>query len=294
MVSSYGFLGISFFLPTFVTIFMANNEPLRKYSIIVVTYNNAEGLSRTLQSIRRLDYNEKETIVIDGASKDDTSQILSTNQDIITVAISEPDTGIYNAMNKGIKYVTGDYVVFMNAGDEFANKDVLSLVNGYDGDIILGGDLYGGKVRMLKETMTLYDLLSIGICHQSVYYRREVLQKYGFDESYKLIADLKSVVEPLVKDKVRISVVMEVLAKCESGGLSKQRWRETLTENRRMIDELVDPFYKDDYLRFARINNGMLHDFTVLSHFQSIFPLIKWLSKLMMFLNSKFKHIPIE
>ncbi len=266
----------------------------RNYSIIVVTYNNADGLARTLKSIRLLDYVQKEVVVIDGGSKDETLNIIAENKDVITTSVSEKDSGIYNAMNKGIRMVNGDYVVFMNAGDEFANKDVLSLVNGYDGDIILGGDLYGGKVRMLKETMTLYDLLSIGICHQSVYYRREVIQKYGFDESYKLIADLKSVIEPLVKDHVRISVVMEVLAKCESGGLSKQRWRETLTENRRMIDELVDPFYKDDYLRFARINNGLLHDFTILSYFQSIFPLIKWLSKLMLLLNSKFKHIPIE
>ena len=261
----------------------------RNYSIIVVTYNNADGLLRTLKSIRQLDYLQKEIVVIDGGSKDESLNIIAENQDVITTSVSEKDNGIYNAMNKGVRLVNGDYVVFMNAGDEFANKDVLSLVNGYDGDIILGGDLYGGKVRMLKETMTLYDLLSIGICHQSVYYRREVLQKYGFDESYKLIADLKSVVEPLLKDHVRISVVMEVLAKCERGGLSK-----TLTENRRMIDELIDPFYKDDYLRFSRINNGMLHDFTVLSHFHSIFPLIKWLSKIVSFLNDKFKHIPIE
>ena len=250
----------------------------RNYSIIVVTYNNADGLARTLKSIRLLDYVQKEVVVIDGGSKDETLNIIAENKDVITTSVSEKDSGIYNAMNKGIQMVNGDYVVFMNAGDEFANKNVLSLVNGYDGDIILGGDLYGGKVRMLK----------------SVYYRREVLQKYGFDESYKLIADLKSVVEPLVKDKVRISVVMDVLAKCESGGLSKQHWRETLVENRRMIDELVDPFYKEDYLRFSRVNNGLLHDFTILSYFQSIFPLIKWLSKLMLLLNSKFKHIPIE
>lgn len=266
----------------------------RNYSIIVVTYNNADGLRRTLKSIRQLDYEQKEVIVMDGGSQDESQDIMAANQDVISFSVSEKDNGIYNAMNKGIGHAKGDFVVFMNAGDVFADSGVLSLVSQYDGDIILGEDIYGGKRRKLKDTMTLYDLLFLGICHQAVYYRREVLQKYGFDESYKLIADLKSVVEPLVKDKVRISVVMDVLAKCECGGLSKQRWRETLTENRRMIDELVDPFYKDDYLRFARINNGMLHDFMVLSHFQSIFPLIKWLSKLMMFLNSKFKHIPIE
>ncbi len=270
-----------------------DNQQLN-YSIIVVTYNNADGLLRTLKSIRQLDYAQREVIVIDGGSQDRSLDVIADNQDIISTSVSERDNGIYNAMNKGIKLVHGDYVVFMNAGDVFANADILSLVSRYEGDIILGGDLYGGQQRMPKATMTLYDLLSIGICHQAVYYRKEVLQKYGFDESYKLIADLKSVVEPVVKDRATVTVVPEVLAICEGGGLSKQRWRDTLTENRRMIDELVDPFYRADYLRFSRVNNSMLHDFTVLSHFQSLFPLIKWLSKVMSFLNSKFKHIPIE
>lgn len=267
---------------------------IRKYSIIVVTYNNSAGLSRTLKSIRSLNYSEKETIVIDGASKDDTQEILSTNKDIITVAVSEPDSGIYNAMNKGIKYATGDYVVFMNAGDCFSHSGVLSLVSNYGDDILLGGETYGGKARMMKENLSLYDILSIGINHQAVYYRKEVLQKYGFDESYKLIADLKSVVEPLAKDKVSVKGIPEILAVCEGGGVSQQRWRETLIENRRMIDEVVDPFYKEDYIKFARINNKMLDDFIVLSYFQKLFPIVRALAKVARFLNDKFKHIPIE
>jgi len=267
---------------------------LRKYSIIVVTYNNAEGLSRTLESIRSLDYGERETIVIDGASKDNTQEILSANKDIITVAVSEKDSGIYNAMNKGIKYITGDYVVFMNAGDCFAHSGVLSLVNNYEGDILLGGETYGGQVRMVKKQMSLYDILSIGLNHQAVYYRNDILQKYGFDESYKLIADLKSVVEPLAKDKVTISCISEVLAICEGGGVSKQRWRETLIENRRIIDEVVDPFYKSDYQKFARINNNMIDDFIVLSYFRSLFPLLKLMAKFTRFLNAKYKHIQID
>jgi hypothetical protein len=142
--------------------------------------------------------------------------------------------------------------------------------------------------------MTLYDILSIGLNHQAVYYRKEILQKYGFDESYKLIADLKSVVEPLAKEKISISCITEILAICEGGGVSKQRWRDTLIENRRIINEVIDPFYKDDYIRFARINNNMLSDFVVLSHFQSIFPLLRCLAKIVRFLNNRFKHIPIE
>jgi len=142
--------------------------------------------------------------------------------------------------------------------------------------------------------MTLYDLLSMGIRHQAVYYRREVLQRYGFDESYQLIADLKSVVEPFVKDRIAVTCVTAPLAVCESGGLSKQRWRETLTENRRLIDELVEPFYRDDYQKLARINNNMVDDFIVLSYFPKLFPLIRLMANVVRFLNDKFKHIPME
>ena len=140
----------------------------RHYSIIVVTYNNADGLRRTLKSIRQLDYAQKEIVVIDGGSQDDTLNIIAEHQDTITTSVSEKDSGIYNAMNKGIRLVNGDYVVFMNAGDEFADKDVLSVVNDYDGDILLGGETYGGQVRMVKDKMSLYDILSVGINHQAV------------------------------------------------------------------------------------------------------------------------------
>ncbi|MBR7048616.1 MAG: glycosyltransferase [Prevotella sp.] len=266
----------------------------RKYTIIVVTRNNAQGLERTLHSIRSLQYSQKETVVIDGASTDNTNDIITNYEDVITTFVSEKDSGIYNAMNKGIRYVNGDYVVFMNAGDIFAHENVLSTVNAYDGDIILGSESYGGKLRIVKKEMTLYDLLSVGINHQAVYYRKEVLQKYGFDESYALTADLKSVIEPLTKDHIKLAFVTDILAICEGGGASKVRWRETLTENNCMVDELIDPFYKDDYLRFARINNDMLEHFIVLSHFRSLFPLLKLLSKLARFINDKFKHIPLN
>ncbi len=266
----------------------------RTYSIIVVTLNNADGLTRTLDSIRSLYYNHIETIVIDGDSQDNTHEVLSANKDLITVALSEKDSGIYNAMNKGVKLMTGDYAVFMNAGDSFAHHNVLSIVNEYHGDIILGGERYGDDERMVKAQMSLYDILSIGINHQAVYYRREILQKYGFDESYHLIADLKSVVEPLAKERISISCITEILAICEGGGVSKQRWRDIIAENQRIIEEVVDPFYKNDYRKFARINNEMMSDFIVLSSFRSVFPLIRTLSALMRFLNKKFKHIPID
>ena len=265
----------------------------KQFSIITVTWNNADGLRRTLKSVSALDYSCLELIVVDGASTDDTSSVIEEYKDIVTVFISEKDSGIYNAMNKGINHVTGDYVVFMNAGDCFADANVLSKVAELDADIILGGAKYGDSVRLVPERMTLYDVLSLGINHQSTYYKSDLLRKYGFDESYKLIADLKSVIEPMTRDHAAIATIPSVLSICEGGGVSKQNWRDTLIENRRIVSEVVEPYYREDYLRFSRINNSMLDDFIVLSHFSSIFPLLRFMAKVMRFLNSKFKHIPL-
>ena len=129
----------------------------RKYSIIVVTFNNADGLERTLRSIRQLDYAPKETIVIDGGSKDGSLDIVERNKDIITVALSEEDTGIYNAMNKGIRLATGDYVAFMNAGDEFADKFRVNcgcVLRKYFGQHFFRGlrDGHGGHIGALRQT----------------------------------------------------------------------------------------------------------------------------------------------
>ena len=265
----------------------------RKYSIIVVTLNNADGLKRTLQSVSALSYPCIEVIVIDGASTDATKTVVEGFGELVTVFVSEKDKGIYNAMNKGIAHATGDYTVFMNSGDCFANPDVLTTVSEYDADIIIGGAKYGDSDRPVPEKMTLYDVLSLGINHQSTYYRTDLLRKYGFDESYRLIADLKSVVEPMARDKAAIVTIPSVLSICEGGGVSKQNWRDTLVENRRIVAEVVEPYYREDYLRFSRINNSMLNDFIVLSHFQSIFPLLRLMAKVVRFLNSKFKHIPL-
>ena len=265
----------------------------RKYSVIIVTLNNADGLKRTLQSVSALRYPCLEVIVIDGASTDSTASVVECFGNLVTVFVSEKDKGIYNAMNKGIAYATGDYTVFMNAGDCFATPDVLNLVNQCDADIILGGARYGDADRPVLDKMTLYDVLSLGINHQSTYYRTDLLRKYGFDENYRLTADLKSVVEPMARDKATVATVPSVLSICEGGGVSKQKWRDTLVENRRIVAEVVEPYYREDYLRLSRINNSMLDDFIVLSHFQSIFPLLRILAKVMRFLNSKFKHIPI-
>ena len=100
-----------------------NSLPL--ISVITVCYQAAETLQKTILSVRQQYYQPLEFIVVDGGSTDGTRDIISRHQDIITRWVSEPDRGIYDAMNKGVSMATGEWVIFMNAGDTFAANDVL-------------------------------------------------------------------------------------------------------------------------------------------------------------------------
>lgn len=95
-------------------------------SIVTVNYNNLEGLKRTVASVFGQTYVEKEMIVIDGGSSDGSSEYIYSQFSSFAYAVSERDSGIYNAMNKGIKHASGEYVIFMNSGDVFFNTEVLS------------------------------------------------------------------------------------------------------------------------------------------------------------------------
>ena len=102
-----------------------HNHPTPKFSVITVTYNAASVLEDTIQSVISQTYHHVEYIIVDGASKDGTLSIVDRYRDRITRVVSEPDRGLYDAMNKGIRLATGDYLCFLNAGDSFHEDDTL-------------------------------------------------------------------------------------------------------------------------------------------------------------------------
>ena len=97
-------------------------------SIITINFNDKIGLQRTFDSVFAQDFNDFEYIVIDGGSNDGSKELIEENTDKISYWISEPDKGIYNAMNKGIKVANGEYLLFLNSGDKFYNKKSLILI----------------------------------------------------------------------------------------------------------------------------------------------------------------------
>lgn len=179
------------------------NTP-QKVSIVTIVYNGQDFLPQTIASVKAQTYPAVEYIIIDGNSSDNTLSIINENQAHITTWISEPDKGLYNAMNKGIAKATGDWICFLNAGDTFYQNTTLEKLFSRDlTDIdFLYGDSYlltleGKPVRLMKAETLTRSSISKGMiaCHQTMFIRREKCPDY--DESLVQMADLNWVIDIL-------------------------------------------------------------------------------------------------
>ncbi|MBZ9610315.1 glycosyltransferase family 2 protein [Rheinheimera maricola] len=198
-----------------------------KISILTVVYNDKIGLLRTIESVKSLKYPNIEFIVIDGDSKDGTKEVIGRNSSIIDIAISEQDNGIYDAMNKAIDLASGYYCVFMNAGDEFASKDVLNnifLCPDFDDefDIIYGNREYITEDQVTLQKANLADTINVRMpfCHQAVFTKTSVLLKNKFDTSFRSAADYNQFVK-LYKAGAKFKFMDTLVCKFYAGGTSE-------------------------------------------------------------------------
>ncbi|MBQ8446118.1 MAG: glycosyltransferase [Opitutales bacterium] len=175
-----------------------------KITIITVCYNAKTTIERTLLSVFSQTHEQKELIVIDGGSTDGTLEILKKYADKIDVLVSEPDKGIYDAMNKGVANASGDYLIFINADDYFYDEFALERVAQAPHADFIFGDQYDEEdgVRTLSDNLDALDVYHMFrgyFAHQSILAKRELFQKYGnFDLSYKICADWDWILRCLV------------------------------------------------------------------------------------------------
>lgn len=157
-------------------------------SIIIVTYNAADTLQKCLDSIYRQKYPALKIIIIDGNSTDGTVDIIKANLNKIYYWISEPDTGIYDAMNKALKKITGEWVYFLGADDELYDEfSTLAFELSDKNAIYYANVLTKGVKRSGK--LSPYQMAKHGLFHQAIIYPAGVFNKYTFDTRYKVVAD---------------------------------------------------------------------------------------------------------
>lgn len=182
------------------------------FSIITITFNAQNELQPTLDSVKAQTFTDYEYLVIDGASKDNTVVMAREANIPNTTIISEPDKGLYDAMNKGVRKAKGEYLIFLNAGDSFAANNILELIaetaKSTDADIIYGNtDLVNDErvklgARHLSPPAELtFKSFSNGmlVCHQAFVAKRSIVGEY--DMQYRFSADYKWCIECLLKSK---------------------------------------------------------------------------------------------
>jgi len=207
-------------------------------SVITVVYNNVRDIERTIHSVIDQTYTNIEYIVVDGKSTDGTLQIIEKYKDHIARLLSEKDEGIYDAMNKGLQLATGDYVIFMNSGDEFYEPTTVEKVF----DTATDADIYYGETEMINdareslgrrrhkipEKFTWRSFkYGMSVSHQAIYIRRSLTGLY--DRRYQLSADIDWILRAAKKAK-KIIKVDGYVAKYLVGGMSKARHRQSLKE----------------------------------------------------------------
>ena len=207
-----------------------------KLSVITITRNNLSGLQKTLASVAAQSARENfEFIVIDGASSDGTKEFLTAHKEEIDFFISEADSGIYNAMNKGILHAHGAYCIFMNSGDTFADPEVVrDMLPHLDKEyaMVFGVGLdAAGKEHSAIPHVKLRHFWGVSFPHQASFIRRDLFEKYGlYREEYRCASDIFFFYEMIFVRKIPYKVTSRIVARNEEAGISgtatgRKEWR---------------------------------------------------------------------
>lgn len=214
-------------------------------SVVTVNLNNAVGLERTIKSVLSQTFADFEYLVIDGASTDNSKDILSIHSSQIDYWVSEPDHGVYHAMNKGLDASKGDYIWFLNSGDVFLDSSTLErTIEGINGEDILYGNLLiqEGRKSWLKEypeKVSLSYLLFEALPHPAMITKRSVLAGMGgFDEKLRIVADWAFYTLAIIRDNATYKHLSSPLAVFPFDGLSSKPENQSLVERekRQVLD----------------------------------------------------------
>ncbi len=228
---------------------------IMKLSIITVNLNNMEGLQKTCDSIISQTFKDFEWIVIDGGSADGSKELIEEYGSNISYWVSEPDKGIYNAMNKGIKVAKGEYLYFLNSGDYLFDSNALSdvFLDNPKEDIVYGfvAREHSGRTKILdgflaKDDISLIDLYYQTIPHQGTFFKSSLFEKYGlYNENLKIVADREFYIKTIIYGNVTVKFYPITIAVFEDGGISSTS-PYYQKEKKEVLNSLVPPrIYKD-------------------------------------------------
>lgn len=212
-----------------------------KLSIITIVLNDKQNIKKTIESVLSQGV-EVEYIIIDGGSTDGTLEVIEKYRDKIDILVSEKDSSIYNAMNKAIDLVSGDWICFMNSGDMFYDSNVLkNVLQNFDDELdVVYGDWevrYENKKRVLKADKNIENIWKGMIfSHQSCFVKKDILKQYKFNETNRIAADYELFYN-LYKENKKFRYIPMIVASVSAGGLSDIKRVESILSRWKIIDK---------------------------------------------------------
>jgi glycosyltransferase involved in cell wall biosynthesis len=219
-----------------------------KVSIITAVYNGAPEIGRTLDSVAEQDFKDIEHIVVDGGSRDATVDIARTRNHGAARVISEPDNGVYDAFNKGLRAATGDVIAFLNCADSYSSAATVSKVvrelavdsiqAAFADVLIVGPEPLSRVVRRYSSRGFSPNKMSYGLmpAHPTLFLRREVYDAVGeYDPSYRIAGDYEWCLRAFAVRNTTFRYIPEALVRMPSGGLSNRGWRSKWEITREML-----------------------------------------------------------
>jgi len=270
-------------------------------SIITINYNNCSGLSETFKTVLSQSSPNFEHIIVDGGSADGSEKDINNYASLSPYPVkwvSEPDSGIYNAMNKGIRMASGEYIQILNSGDRLAEDDVIERMLS-EVDIIKEHEntkpeiVYGNMVRVDKDgkpkaksgrvEYSLRQFYSSTLNHDCAFIRRDLFDKYGlYDEKLKIVSDWKWYLKAIGLGQVRPHYVDIDVTIFDTGGISETNLELRERERRQVLEELLPPAVLWDYDHHAfemnqmdRLRRRHMYWFVYLIE-RTLFKLEKW------------------
>ena len=198
------------------------SDDLPLFSIITVVFNGERFIQNCIQSVLAQTFTLYEYIVIDGGSTDKTVEIIKSYEKQLSYWVSEPDSGIYHAMNKGLNRVNGRWIFFLGADDRFFDNEVLSRISGIlkdELDIVFGNIKYNSGDIVISK-FSVKTLLHNTIHHQSAFYSRRNFLKWRYDQKFRLISDYELNLK-IYKKKGGYRYIDTCIAICDQSGMSR-------------------------------------------------------------------------
>ncbi|MFV5688936.1 glycosyltransferase family 2 protein [Flavobacterium sp. ZT3R25] len=240
-----------------------------KLSIITINYNNLEGLKRTVESVINQTWQELEFVVIDGGSTDGSAAYIASQSANINYWVSEPDKGIYNAMNKGIAKATGEYLLFLNSGDHLYNNTVLQenkrYLDNYDliyFNLQIRNDT-NSKIVIYPDKLCFSDLYDGYLPHPSTFIKKALFEIVGlYDENLKIVSDWKFFILAIFKYQCSYVKISETISTYYLDGISSIT--DSSEERNQVLNEYFSE-YINDYEELLNIRNKLNLNAKILS-----------------------------